>query len=76
LTEHKEFQIYLKGENRTDDVVKFDLSDDGQKYDITFKNGQRYSYNSDNVRIDTPDLNDRHRHDCFEYLKEVAGGKF
>ena len=73
MTEYKKSQIYLKGENRTDDVVHIEKSDDGQKYYITFKNGKRYSYNADNVRIDIPDLSDIHRHNCFEYLKEIAG---
>lgn len=72
MTECKESQIYLKGENRTDDVVQIEKSNDGKKYYITFKNGKRYPYSSDNVRIDTPDLSDIHRHNCFEYLKEIA----
>jgi len=73
LTKHKKPQIYLKGKNRTDDILHFEKSSDGQKYDITFKNGIIYSYNSNNVRIDKANLSHKHRHDCFEYLKEIAG---
>lgn len=72
MTEYKESQIYLKGKNKTDDIDKIEKSDDGHKYYVTFKNGKRYSYNSDNIKIDEPDLEDGLRHDCFKYLQELA----
>jgi superfamily I DNA and/or RNA helicase len=72
LTEYKKSQIYLKGKNRTDDIDQIKKSDDGQKYHVIFRNGKRYSYNPDNVKIDEPDLEDGIGYDCFKYLQELA----
>ena len=54
MTKDKETQIYLKGKNKTDDILEIEESDCGNKYHITFKNGAKYSYGLNNVEIVEP----------------------
>ncbi|OFZ31905.1 MAG: hypothetical protein A2622_11850 [Bdellovibrionales bacterium RIFCSPHIGHO2_01_FULL_40_29] len=63
MTKTKRFQIYLKGEDRTNDVRHYRRI--GNKYEITFNNGKIFNYNAHNVRVAEP-------RECFSYLKRIA----
>ena len=67
---HKQFQIYLKGENKTESVREFKY--DGGKYQVTFTDGKTFTYNACNVRIIESALNVPKSRDCFDYLKDIA----
>lgn len=70
LNEKKQFQIYLKGENKTNSVRNFKRV--GDKYEITFSRGKKFIYNENNVRIVESALNSQKSSDCFDYLKSIA----
>lgn len=57
------FKIYLKGEDKTDDVRNYRRM--GDKYEVTFKNGKTFNYNAKNVKVIEP-------LECFSYLKRIA----
>ncbi len=63
MAKTKKFQIYLKGEDRTDEVL--DYRRIGNKYEVTFNSGKTFNYNSNNVRIVEP-------RQYFSYLKRIA----
>jgi superfamily I DNA and/or RNA helicase len=66
----KSFKIYLKGEDKTDNVSRYRRI--GDKYEVTFNNGKLFAYNASNVRIVASALNAKKPRDCFEYLKCIA----
>ncbi|MEI8389306.1 MAG: AAA domain-containing protein [bacterium] len=70
LNKYKQFEIYLKGENKTDSVQAFKRI--GNKYNVTFTNGKTFTYNLNNVRIIESALNAQKTRDCFDYLKDIA----
>ncbi|OGI01499.1 MAG: hypothetical protein A2Y25_02105 [Candidatus Melainabacteria bacterium GWF2_37_15] len=70
LNKNKRFQIYLKGENKTEKIRSFKRI--GDKYSITFTDGKTFTYNIKNVRITESALCDKKSANCFDYLKEVA----
>lgn len=70
LNKHKQFQIYLKGKNKTGSVRDFKRI--GDKYDVTFFNGKTFTYNANNIRIIESALNAPNSRDCFDYLKDIA----
>ena len=70
LNKHKQFQIYLKGKNKTGSVRDFKRI--GDKYDVTFTNGKVFTYNANNVRIIESALNAPKSRNCFDYLKDIA----
>ena len=66
----KDFRIFLKGEELTDDIIKYQKV--GNKYNVIFKNGKQYTYSAYNVKIIESALKDKNSKACFEYLKEIA----
>jgi superfamily I DNA and/or RNA helicase len=67
---YKPFRIYLKGEEKTDEVCgALSL---GEEYEITFNSGRTYKYKAHNVRIVESALNTEKSRDRFEYLKSIA----
>ena len=70
LNKNKQFQIYLKGENKTESIRSYKRT--GNKYNITFTSGKTFTYNASNVRVIESGLNDPQSRNCFEYLKQVA----
>lgn len=67
---HDKVQIVVKGEDKTESIRVWRRN--GNKIDITYKNGKTYSYRSDNVRFKKSGLSNRLSSDCFEYLKRIA----
>lgn len=63
----KKFQIYLKGEDKTESVFDYRRFDD--KYEIIFNSGKSFVYNANNVQliIKKPDPDE-----CFNYLADIA----
>lgn len=70
LNVQKKFQIYLKGEDKTENVRY--IKQNGDQYDVTFTNGKKFTYNANNVRIIESALNSQKSRDCFDYLKDTA----
>lgn len=66
----KQFQIYLKGENKTESVREYKRI--GDKYQVTFTDGKTFTYNARNVRIIESALNTQKSRACFDYLKDIA----
>jgi superfamily I DNA and/or RNA helicase len=59
----KQFRIYLKGQDKTDDVR--DYRRIGDKYEVIFNNGKTFNYNVKNVKVIEP-------RECFSYFKRIA----
>lgn len=70
MTEQSTFQIYLKGENKTENVL--DYKRIGNKYEVTFIGGKVFTYNASNVQIIESALSEKKSRDCFDYLKRLA----
>jgi len=70
VNKHEQFQIYLKGEDKTESVRNYKLN--GNKYYVTFNNGKTFTYNARNVRIIKSALNSPKSLNCFNYLKDIA----
>lgn len=70
VSRQKQFQIYLKGKNETWRVQDFKYF--GNKCEVTFTNGKKFTYNARNVRIIESALKSPKSRDCFDYLKEIA----
>lgn len=70
MNEMKQSQIYLKGVNRTQDVKSCERR--GKFFKVTFKSGEVFHYNHENVEVIDSVLNDSRSKDCFDYLKEIA----
>lgn len=66
----KDFRIFLKGEELTDDIIRYQKV--GNRYNVIFKNGKQYTYSAYNVKIIESALKDKNSKACFEYLKEIA----
>lgn len=66
----KDFRIFLKGEECTEDVIRYQKV--GNKYYVVFNNGKQYIYSTYNVKIIESALKDKNSKACFEYLKEIA----
>jgi len=67
---HKKFQIYLKGEDRTDSVQEYKRI--GNRYEVIFLGGKKFTYNAENVEVIESELNAPKSRDCFEYLTQLA----
>ncbi len=63
-------KIFLKGENRTDDVVRYVRI--GKFYKITFKNNKTYTYNYYDVKITEPDKEELFIDYRLNYFKSIA----
>ncbi|MFW5879288.1 MAG: DEAD/DEAH box helicase, partial [bacterium] len=70
LNDNKRFQIYLKGEDKTESIRYYKRI--GNKYNVTFNSGKTFTYNAKNVRIIESALNSSNSRNCFDYLKEIA----
>lgn len=66
----KIFQIYLKGEDRTNSVQEYKHV--GSKIEVIFNDGRKFSYNTKNVQVVESQLNDPKSLECFSYLKKLA----
>ncbi len=66
----KDFRIFLKGEERTEDIIRYQKV--GNKYNVVFNSGKQYTYAAYNVKIVESALKDKNSKICFEYLKEIA----
>ena len=67
----KDFRIFLKGEEATHKVVKYQRI--GNRYNVIFNNGKQYTYAAYNVKLIESALQDKKSKECFEYLKDIAG---
>ncbi|MDR2719267.1 MAG: DUF2726 domain-containing protein [Nitrososphaerota archaeon] len=67
---HKQFRIYLKGEDKTDSVHDVRLV--GEKYEVIFNNGKAFTYSANNVQLIKTLQNKKEGQECFEYLKRIA----
>lgn len=63
-------KIYLKGKNRTDDIV--DCVRNGRFYKITFKNRKTYTYNHWDVKIVEPSKEELLIDNRLDYFKNIA----
>ena len=63
-------KIYLKGKNRTDDVVN--CVRDGKFYKVTFKNRKTYTYNHRDVKIVEPSKEELLIDSRLNYFKNIA----
>jgi very-short-patch-repair endonuclease len=63
-------QIIVKGEDKTDSIKTW--SEKGDKIDITYLDGKKYSYNVNNVRIKRSALSNDIVLNRFNYLKRIA----
>ena len=63
----KDFRIFLKGEERTEDIIRYQKV--GNKYNVVFNSGKQYTYAAYNVKIVESALKDKNSKVCFEYLK-------
>ena len=66
----KDFRIFLKGEECTNKVIKYQKV--GKSYHVIFNNGKQYTYADYNVKIIESALKDEKTKSCFEYLKDIA----
>ena len=66
----KDFRIFLKGEECTNKVIRYQKV--GNKYNIIFNNGKQYTYAGYNVEIIESELKNKEAKNCFEYLKDIA----
>lgn len=66
----KEFQIFLKGEDKTNNVSSFERI--GNKYIVVFNSGKTFTYNSRNVKVVDSVLKEEKPKDVFTYLAKVA----
>src|SRR5690554_1900304 len=66
----KEFQIFLKGEDKTSSVKSFDRI--GTKIRVVFNSGKAFNYNAKNVQIVESVLKQEKPRDVFDYLSKVA----
>lgn len=67
MSKNKNFQIYLKNEDRTESVQSYRQI--GDKYEVTFIGGKTFIYNANNVRLV---VNEADSEECLHYLKSVA----
>jgi DNA polymerase III delta prime subunit len=66
----KNYQIFLKGEDKTSNVREFERI--GNKYKVIFNTGKIFTYNAVNVKIVESILNQEKPRDIFEYLEKIA----
>jgi len=66
----KEYQIFLKGEDRTANVREFERT--GDKVRVVFNSGKAFTYNATNVRIVESILKQKKPRDTLEYLEKIA----
>ncbi|MBK24688.1 MAG: DNA helicase [Halobacteriovorax sp.] len=66
----KEYQIFLKGEDKTNSVSRFEKI--GSKYKIVFNSGKTFTYNARNVQIIESVLKQEKPRDVFDYLSKIA----
>jgi len=66
----KEYQILLKGEDKTNSVSRFEKL--GNKYKVVFNSGKVFTYNARNVQIIESVLKHEKPRDTFDYLNKVA----
>lgn len=66
----KDFRIFLKGEECTHKVLRYQKV--GNRYNVVFKSGKQYSYASYNVKIIKSATDNEKAKNCFEYLKDIA----
>ncbi|MDR2018917.1 MAG: AAA family ATPase [Syntrophobacterales bacterium] len=69
----RQFRIYLKGKDRTEDVLDYERIDD--KYKVRFTDNKTYKYNESNVLIIESVLNDPKSRECFDYLNSIADAR-
>ncbi len=70
MSDIKEFQIFLKGEDKTYSVKTFERI--GSKYKVVFNSGKAFTYNARNVQIVESVLKQERPKDIFDYLCKVA----
>ncbi|WP_127716715.1 hypothetical protein [Halobacteriovorax sp. HLS] len=70
MSDVKEYQIFLKGEDKTNCVSRFEKI--GSKYKIVFNSGKAFTYNARNVQIVESVLKQEKPRDVFDYLSKVA----
>jgi len=68
--EDRQFRIYLKGKDETDNVLSYKRIDD--KYEVTFTNYKTYTYNACNIQIIESALNAPKSRECFDYMNRIA----
>lgn len=64
------YRIYLKGEDRTNDVSSF--KNNGATLEVTFHGGKPFTYNAGNVEIIHSITNEQAAGNCLLYLNEIA----
>jgi superfamily I DNA and/or RNA helicase/very-short-patch-repair endonuclease len=63
-------QIIVRGEDKTNEIQNWVEKD--SQVEITYSNGKKYTYNSNNVRIIRSTLSTDMALNCFNYLKRIA----
>lgn len=66
----QQYQIFLKGEDKTNNVREFERI--GDKYKVVFNSGKAFTYNATNVKIVESILRQAKPRDIFEYLEKIA----
>ena len=66
----KEVKIIVKGEDKTKEIKSWIKNND--RITITYSNEKTYSYNKDNVKIETSVLSNNTALHCFNYLKSLS----
>lgn len=66
----KEYQIFLKGEDSTSSVSKFERI--GNKFKVVFNSGKAFTYNSSNVKIIESVLKQQKPRSVFDYLRNIS----
>lgn len=66
----KDYQIFLKGEDKTNSISHFEKV--GGKYKIVFKSGKVFKYNAENVQIIESVLKEQKPRAVFQYLNRLA----
>lgn len=66
----KQYQIFLKGEDKTNSVREYKRI--GDKYKVVFNSGKAFTYNEKNVKIVESILRQAKPRDIFQYLEKIA----